>query len=186
MARTMTMAAALLTFGATFAGAQGGQPKKQPGPPGQKTQQQGGEVQRIQQQSQIRIQQQTQARIQERVQQLDEMSRDMARIRNQAQAGSRQMQQHMEQNQANVTNRERMLKDNYDALAATADQLTTLADRTRDMQRDRDMQHDMVGDRDMDRDMDRLHDHLRTLSTDLDSTLRDMDRLRTRIHQTTP
>jgi hypothetical protein len=113
--------------------------------------------------------------------QMQDMAQRMSRIHDRAHQLSVQMQR-QSQEQARMTDRERLMQQSCDALAATAQQMQWLTERAREMQRDR----DMLRDQDMQRDMERLHQHLRAMATDMEGSLETMERMQQRIHKPAP
>ena len=77
-----------------------------------------------------------------------------------------------------LSEQERLMLRTCEAFEQQAQQLRQLGDRTQDMIRSREFQRD----RDTQRDMDRLRQHLNTMATELDGSLKLMERLQQRLH----
>ena len=121
--------------------------------------------------------QQQQQQHQQMMTQMQQTVQRMTQLQQRAHQLAQNAQQHV-QTRTQATEQERLMLRTCEALDQQAQQLRTFGDRTQDMIRSRDFQRD----RDMQRDMDRLREHLNTMATELDGSLKLMERLQQRLH----
>ena len=163
MRTTLPALVGLMVAAASVTMAQAGNPPVQR-PGQQRPTQQPQSPQQIQQHQQMMTQMQE---TMQRVTQLQQRAHQLAQ----------NAQQHV-QTRAQVSEQERLMLRTCEAFEQQAQQLRQLGDRTQDMIRSREFQRD----RDTQRDMDRLRQHLNTMATELDGSLKLMERLQQRLH----